>query len=55
MPILAANRDHLARPLRCSRTTPVLNDPLVGRQVFSAANWWNLDITAAPVMRDPRR
>jgi hypothetical protein len=28
---------------------PVLNDPLAGRQVFPATNWWNLDITRAPV------
>jgi len=28
---------------------PVLNEPLVGRQVFPAANWWNLDVTNAPV------
>ena len=28
---------------------PVLNDTLAGRQVFSPANWWNLDITPAPV------
>jgi hypothetical protein len=28
---------------------PVLNDALAGRQVFSPANWWNLDITSAPV------
>jgi hypothetical protein len=31
---------------------PVLNDPLVGRQVFPVTNWWNLDVTRAPV--DPR-
>lgn len=31
---------------------PVLNEPLAGRQVFSAANWWNTDLSAAPV--DPR-
>lgn len=28
---------------------PVLNDPLTGRQVFPATNWWNLDISRAPV------
>ena len=28
---------------------PVLNDPLAGRQVFPATNWWNLDISHAPV------
>jgi hypothetical protein len=31
---------------------PVLNEPLTGRQVFPVSNWWNQDITAAPV--DPR-
>src|SRR5688572_12319439 len=30
----------------------VLLDPLNGRQVFPASNWWNLDISAAPL--DPR-
>ena len=30
----------------------VLLEPLNGRQVFPASNWWNLDISAAPV--DPR-
>src|SRR4051794_7063042 len=33
-------------------SAPVLNEPLAGRQVFSTGNWWNADITAAPV--DPR-
>ena len=28
---------------------PVLLEPLVGRQVFPATNWWNQDISAAPV------
>ena len=28
---------------------PVVNDALTGRQVFPANNWWNLDISAAPV------
>jgi hypothetical protein len=28
---------------------PVLLEPLTGRQVFPAANWWNRDISAAPV------
>ena len=31
---------------------PVLNGPLPARQVFPATNWWNLDVSAAPV--DPR-
>jgi hypothetical protein len=31
---------------------PVLLEPLAGRQVFPASNWWNQDISAAPV--DPR-
>jgi hypothetical protein len=29
--------------------TPVLNEPLTGRQVFPFNNWWNLDISGAPV------
>jgi hypothetical protein len=28
---------------------PVLLEPLNGRQVFPVSNWWNLDITSAPV------
>ncbi len=28
---------------------PVLNEPLTGRQVFPVSNWWNQDITTAPV------
>ena len=28
---------------------PVLNDPLTGRQVFPETNWWNLDVSRAPV------
>ena len=31
---------------------PVLLEPLNGRQVFPVTNWWNLDVSAAPV--DPR-
>jgi hypothetical protein len=31
---------------------PEVNGPLAGRQVFPATNWWNQDISAAPV--DPR-
>ncbi len=27
----------------------MLNDPLAGRQVFPATNWWNLDVSRAPV------
>ena len=30
----------------------VRNEPLTGRQVFPVSNWWNQDISAAPV--DPR-
>jgi len=30
-------------------TPPVLTESLVGRQVFPTSNWWNADITAAPV------
>lgn len=28
---------------------PVLLEPLTGRQVFPVSNWWNLDITTAPI------
>ena len=28
---------------------PALEGSLVGRQVFSADNWWNLDVSAAPL------
>ena len=28
---------------------PVLNEPLTGRQVLPVTNWWNLDVSAAPV------
>lgn len=28
---------------------PVLNEPLTGRQVFPASNWWNADISGAPI------
>ena len=31
---------------------PVLLEPLTGRQVFPASNWWNQDISAAPVDPD---
>ena len=31
---------------------PALNESLAGRQVFPASNWWNQDISAAPV--DPQ-
>ncbi len=28
---------------------PVVNEPLAGRPVFPASNWWNTDISGAPV------
>ena len=31
---------------------PVLNEPLTGRQLFPATNWWNLDVSTAPL--DPQ-
>ncbi len=34
-----------ATALVLAAVPPVLNDTLAGRQVFSPANWWNLDIT----------
>jgi hypothetical protein len=30
-------------------SAPPLNAPLTGRQVFPISNWWNLDVTRAPV------
>ncbi|HZB26749.1 MAG TPA: hypothetical protein VE379_11480 [Vicinamibacterales bacterium] len=32
-----------------ARAASVLLDSLAGRQVFPASNWWNLDVSAAPV------
>ena len=28
---------------------PVVNEPLIGRQVFPPSNWWNLDVSRAPI------
>jgi hypothetical protein len=28
---------------------PVLTEPLAGRQVFPPSNWWNQDVSRAPV------
>ncbi len=28
---------------------PVIDGPLVGRQVFPVSNWWNVDVSAAPI------
>lgn len=39
-------------PPAASSGPPVRNESLVGRQVFPEVNWWNLDISDAPV--DPR-
>jgi hypothetical protein len=30
-------------------TPPVLNESLVGRQVFPTTNWWNADVSSVPV------
>src|SRR5437762_2994276 len=30
-------------------TPPVLNEPLVGRQVFPVSNWWNVDVSGVAV------
>jgi hypothetical protein len=30
-------------------SAPVLNEPLVGRRVFPVSNWWNADVSLAPV------
>ena len=35
--------------LVAAATPPVLNEPLAGRQVFPVTNWWNLDVSNAPV------
>ena len=39
----------LAASALLSAAAPVLEGSLVGRQVFSADNWWNLDVSAAPL------
>jgi hypothetical protein len=39
----------LAAPGVLAQSGVVLNGSLAGRQVFPASNWWNQDITAAPV------
>src|SRR6476620_4386175 len=41
----------LAATAMLSAAAPVLEGSLVGRRVFPADNWWNLDVSAAP--RDP--
>src|SRR5204862_5986161 len=38
--------------VRGAATAPELEGPLGGRQVFPLSNWWNQDISAAPV--DPK-
>jgi hypothetical protein len=40
--IVAAAALHAAAP-------PVVNEPLIGRLVFPPSNWWNLDVSGAPV------
>ena len=42
----------VAAAVPAARAASVLLDSLAGRQVFPAGNWWNLDVSAAPV--DPR-
>ena len=34
---------------------PALNEPLTGRQVFPVSNWWNLDVSAAPVAAESQQ
>lgn len=29
--------------------SPVVNEPLTGRQVFPPGNWWNVDVSRAPI------
>ena len=38
-----------ASALVTAAAAPVLEDSLVGRQVFPPGNWWNLDVSAAPL------
>ncbi len=45
LPVVAVAVLHAAAP-------PVRNEPLAGRQVFPRSNWWNQDVSAAPV--DPQ-
>ena len=42
----------IAAAVPALRAASVLLESLAGRQVFPASNWWNLDVSAAPV--DPR-
>jgi uncharacterized repeat protein (TIGR01451 family) len=47
--LIAAVLAVAATALLSAQTGPVINDSLVGKQVFPASNWWNLDVTSAPV------
>ena len=42
--ILAAGVAGMSAP-----PAPTVNEPLAGRQVFPASNWWNQDVSQAPV------
>jgi hypothetical protein len=51
-PLVAATGILVSLAVLTAATPPVLNEPLNTRQVFPVDNWWNLDISRAPV--DPR-
>ncbi|HSC28597.1 MAG TPA: hypothetical protein VLD67_15070 [Vicinamibacterales bacterium] len=51
-PLAVIGLASVSTALLAAATPPVLNESLAGRQVFPVSNWWNLDISSAPV--DPR-
>ena len=51
-PVLAAVVSAVAVAVLSAAAPPVLLETLTGRQLFPVNNWWNQDVSAAPV--DPR-
>jgi hypothetical protein len=49
LPTLVAALSAAVVTIISAAAPPVLMEPLAGRQVFSPANWWNLDISQAPL------
>ena len=48
-PALAVVVSAIAVAVVSAAAPPVLLEPLTGRQLFPASNWWNQDVSAAPV------
>ncbi|MET1081662.1 MAG: hypothetical protein ABWY12_01200, partial [Burkholderiales bacterium] len=48
-PALAAVVSAIAVAVVSAAAPPVLPEPLTGRQLFPPSNWWNQDVSAAPV------